>query len=72
MRPNSRVHDIRGQRFGRLVVTRYDGPDRHGRAHWFVRCDCGVESVASTCNLRSGNTRSCGCLFVEWLDRGAA
>ena len=64
--------DLKGQRFGRLTVTRFGGLDRYGRAHWFVQCDCGDDSIASGANLRSGNTQSCGCRLTEWMDRGAA
>ena len=34
----------------------------HNRAKWECLCDCGKKIVVSGTNLRSGNTRSCGCL----------
>ncbi len=53
-----------GCRFGRLVVTAYDG--KHDRQHyWRCICDCGKETVVSQTNLQSGHTRSCGCLRQE-------
>lgn len=48
--------DHTGQTFGRLTVVRYDG------GAWLCRCECGAEAKASGGRLRSGNTRSCGCL----------
>lgn len=55
-----------GDRFGRLTVT---GPEsRLGvRNHRAVlcRCDCGTEVVVALDKLRSGYTRSCGCLRRE-------
>jgi len=33
------------------------------RTAWRCRCDCGREIVAKTCNLRSGRTKSCGCVY---------
>lgn len=53
--------DITGQRFGRLTVVRRDGSEG-GRSAWVCRCDCGKEMRTLLIRLRSGNTRSCGCL----------
>lgn len=57
-----------GDRFARLVVLREDrskpkGP-KSGR-DYVCRCDCGNEIVTRGYSLRSGNTRSCGCLARE-------
>ncbi len=50
-----------GQRFGMLVVIERQG--LHGRdAAWLCRCDCGGMKLASSRNLRYGDTRSCGCM----------
>jgi len=57
--------DIAGLRFGRFVVTRYAGNDRHGAATWVCTCDCGTQKVVCGANLRSGTTLSCGCLRRE-------
>lgn len=56
--------DLTGQRFGRLTVIRYDHSEHDG-AHWLCKCDCGKEKVAAGYSLRSGNTKSCGCLANE-------
>jgi len=53
--------DLRGQRFGRLVVT--DSAGRQGKKGlWLCRCDCGNVTVVEGSNLHSTNTQSCGCL----------
>jgi hypothetical protein len=58
--------DITGQRFGRLTVVAEHGWDRGQRMlYWRCLCDCGGETIASHKNLRSGNTKSCGCLRIE-------
>ena len=60
--------DLTGQRFGRLVVVRREGAyahDNRTNAKWLCRCDCGAEKVVIGMNLRSGNTKSCGCLAIE-------
>lgn len=56
--------DLTGQRFGRLTVIRYDHSEHDG-AHWLCKCDCGNEKVIAGYSLRSGKTKSCGCLANE-------
>jgi len=61
----------RGERFGRLTVTRYLGMVRgHGTCR--CRCDCGGTWEGPAFRLRSGVTRSCGCLGREHLRAVAA
>lgn len=53
-----------GQRFGRLVVTMVNaGPGFHSQV--FADCDCGGKWVGTITPLRSGSTKSCGCLSPE-------
>lgn len=54
-----------GQRFGRLTVSAEAGRDRKRNALWRCICSCGVETVTAGYRLRSGETRSCGCLQRE-------
>lgn len=51
--------DLRGQRFGRLVVI-----DRNGE-RWNCQCSCGATKLVASYLLREGKTRSCGCLRRE-------
>jgi hypothetical protein len=53
--------DEAGRRFGRLIVVEFAGM-RKGHAIWRCRCDCGVVAIVRSIKLRSGQTRSCGCL----------
>ena len=56
--------DIIGVRYGRLTVVKEIEPK--GRIRRFLcRCDCGNEKIASMNLLRSGRTKSCGCLHRE-------
>jgi hypothetical protein len=57
-------HNITNQQFGRLVAL-YDCGSRHGRRLWWCRCACGTEKAIKVQNLRSGHTKSCGCLRRE-------
>ena len=74
-----RLKELTGQRFGRLVVLRrgedlvretlrpYMAPQRVRLVRWHCRCDCGSEVDVLAISLRSGGTRSCGCLRRERL-----
>ena len=57
--------DLTGQRFGRLTVLRRDGVATAGNAAWTCACDCGNVTRVMGTSLRSGNTRSCGCLLCD-------
>lgn len=59
---HKRTKDLSGKAFGRLLVVRYAGQDKRGRAEWFCRCECGTEKVVSANAILTGKTRSCGCL----------
>lgn len=53
--------DLTGKRFGMLTVLNYVG--KEGREYyWKCKCDCGNEAKVRGRTLRSGETRSCGCL----------
>uniref|UniRef100_A0A6M3J0Y1 Uncharacterized protein n=1 Tax=viral metagenome TaxID=1070528 RepID=A0A6M3J0Y1_9ZZZZ len=54
-----------GSRFGRWTVLG-PGETRDGKHYWRCRCDCGWEhGLVSTYHLKSGMSRSCGCLRRE-------
>lgn len=57
----NRMINMTGRRFSRLVVQSYFGKVCDKTA-WVCKCDCGqVKNVIGTA-LRSGGTKSCGCL----------
>lgn len=58
--------DLTGERYGRLTAL-YPTKNRskHGSVIWVFRCDCGAEREIPCENVRSGVTRSCGCLGRE-------
>jgi hypothetical protein len=53
--------NLANDRFGKLVVVTEAKRGRSGQTRWLCKCDCGNEVVVTTGNLRSGNTKSCGC-----------
>ena len=61
--------DESGNKYGKLLVYYRDGQDKQGRVKWWCGCACGnFVSVRGSC-LRSGETKSCGCLVVEKASR---
>lgn len=57
--------DLKGKRFGRLRVLSFVGRDEHGVALWKCVCDCETERTVRAISLKSGSSRSCGCLRRE-------
>jgi hypothetical protein len=52
-----------GEKFGRLTVIA-EAPSVQGRRAWLCKCSCpeGAEGIRRETNLRSGSTKSYGCL----------
>ena len=57
---------LQGQRFSRLEIVREAAGGRNpcGNTYrtWLCKCDCGATCEVRTNALRSGKTKSCGCL----------
>ena len=54
-----------GQRFGRWTVLSAAGKDKNGKHLFLCMCECGTESNVYGSSLKSGHSRSCGCLKLE-------
>jgi hypothetical protein len=65
----SHAVDLKGQRFGMLVVNKRAGTNKHRKALWRCKCDCGKFTTVSSVDLKSGNTKSCGCLGSNFAKR---
>lgn len=64
VRPPQKIIDLVGKKFGRLVVIERVENYRSS-SRWKCICDCGeIRNVIGNC-LRSGHTKSCGCLGAE-------
>jgi len=59
------VLDMVGKRVGRLMVVERAKNSKSGQARWVCECECGKKSIVLGYDLRSGKTRSCGCLQKE-------
>ena len=56
---------IDGMKFNRLTALR-EVPERvRGLVQWEFQCDCGNTLIAPAASVKSGNTKSCGCLQPE-------
>lgn len=66
--------DLTGQVFGRLEVKRLDeermnkeraeNPNNR-QTYWICECECGNAKSINARNLKTGKTKSCGCLSAE-------
>lgn len=60
------VADLKGARFGRLLVIERSFEDtRHRAAKWLCICDCGKDTVQRADVLKIGHAQSCGCFGIE-------
>ena len=51
-----------GNKYGKLIVLYEVKNDKTGGKKWHCKCECGNELDVLGGSLRSGNTKSCGCL----------
>ena len=61
--------DLTGQIFGRLTVVGRDMSRTERPVHWICRCTCGKTVSVAGQDLKSGNSKSCGCLNREITSR---
>lgn len=62
-------NDLKGQKFGRLLVVdeaEYYTKSGSKQKGYLCQCDCGNRKVISSSSLKSGKTKSCGCLIREF------
>lgn len=55
------MEDLSGRKFGKLIVL-YFSHRKGSNYYWNCRCECGNEKPVIAGKLRSGETKSCGCL----------
>lgn len=56
-----------GMKFGKLTAIEPVRVGNEKRLRWKCLCDCGKEVIVSSYNLKSGHTKSCGCLISDIL-----
>lgn len=57
--------DLTGQKFGRLTVISRSEKIQNKKVYWDCVCDCGNTTIAVASELRTGHTKSCGCIVIE-------
>jgi hypothetical protein len=60
---NIRLIDLTNKKFGRLTVIK--PVIELGKRKWVCKCECGSERTVYSQSLKSGLTKSCGCLRSE-------
>ncbi len=58
---HAKREDLTGQKFGRLTAL----SPVPNELKWLCKCECGVEKVFDTGNIKHGKSLSCGCLQAE-------
>lgn len=64
------VNRFNGKVFGKLTILRFDSYKKPGKAihsleYFLCACDCGNEKIICGRAVTSGNTKSCGCSYIE-------
>jgi len=55
--------DLIGKKFGKLLVVKQsDARGNKGQIKWLCLCECGKKHETSGESIRSGKSKSCGCL----------
>lgn len=65
MSEKQKSEDIINQKFGKLTVVNLLNFDKFHNRKVFCICDCGNSKIAVLAKLKSGDTKSCGCLRRE-------
>ena len=73
---HKRMIDLTGSKFYYLTVIGVHDKNESDKIYWDCICDCGRSCIVSGGNLKSGATKSCGCLkslpereIMDYLDR---
>lgn len=59
---STKINVMPGDRFGKLVVTKESLAKGYDRRYFELICDCGNIVTVVLMSLRSGDTKSCGCI----------
>lgn len=59
--------NLAGKRFGNFTVTARAENAPDGKTQWLCHCDCGIPRVVTADHLKSGHSKSCGCMTTKKL-----
>jgi len=57
--------NLEGKKFGNWTILQRMENDKHCKAQWKCRCDCGTVRIVGGSVLATGKTKHCGCLNKE-------
>lgn len=61
----NRFINLTGKIFERWTVKKYEGRDKNRTSLWLCECVCGKRKIINSSSLKSGKSKSCGCLMIE-------
>ena len=62
--------DLSGKKFGKLTAIKFLRRSNN-QTYWEFKCDCGNEIIVDISHLKSGHTKSFGCLDIEHIGSSA-
>lgn len=63
------IINLKGKIFGRLLVLKMAGKDKHRNILWTCQCECGIIKNISGVGLRTNQTKSCGCYHRDIVSK---
>lgn len=60
--------NLTGMVFGKLTVVCRSGKNNSDSWLWECLCECGGTALTTSSKLKSGHTRSCGCILANYKD----
>lgn len=64
-----KFQNLVGLKFNKLLVLEHAGKNPIGKHQYLCKCDCGNTTIARSEDIKSGNTKSCGCIRSEQLSQ---
>lgn len=58
--------DITNYKFNKLIAIEFYKKDKFGKLYWLFKCDCGNKKVINKSRVMTNQTKSCGCLEMEY------
>lgn len=68
---HANTRDLTGKKFDKWSVIKASGRNGSGNVMWLCECECGTRREVVGSNLRTGKSRSCGCLSEEMTSKRA-
>lgn len=62
-------NELKGRRFGKLIVVEEHGRSKDRHILWKCVCDCGTETIVQSRDLIGEHTQSCGCMQKETISK---